>query len=109
MYARVGLKVGGRMKHQKEWYTCDRCGAEIEKPKIWYDRMFPYLRTVNLKRPMCFKEISAEIEQGRIEPVISRDGIDSIILDEYYCTKTKQIDLCPKCRKDFEEFMRNDC
>jgi hypothetical protein len=19
------------MKHQKEWHTCDRCGAEIEK------------------------------------------------------------------------------
>lgn len=96
------------MKHQKEWRTCDRCGTEIEKPKIWYDRMFPYLRTVNLKRPMRFREIFAEIEQGRIEPVISRDGIDSIILDEYYCTKTKQIDLCPKCRKDFERFMRNE-
>ena len=39
------------MKHQKEWHTCDRCGVEIKKPKIWYDRMFPYLRTVNLKRP----------------------------------------------------------
>ena len=24
-------KVGGKMKHQKEWHTCDRCGAEIEK------------------------------------------------------------------------------
>lgn len=29
MYARVGLKGGGRMKHQKEWRTCDRCGKEI--------------------------------------------------------------------------------
>lgn len=24
-------KVCGRMKHKKEWCTCDRCGAEIEK------------------------------------------------------------------------------
>ena len=30
MYARVGLKGGGRMKHQKEWCTCDRCGKEIK-------------------------------------------------------------------------------
>ena len=30
MYARVGLKGGGRMKHQKEWRTCDRCGKEIK-------------------------------------------------------------------------------
>lgn len=22
------------MKHQKEWRTCDRCGAEIEKGKL---------------------------------------------------------------------------
>lgn len=22
---------GVRMKHQKEWCTCDRCGAEIKK------------------------------------------------------------------------------
>ena len=50
------------MKHQKEWHTCDMCGAEIEKPKIQYDRIFHYLRTVNLKRPICFKEIFAEIE-----------------------------------------------
>lgn len=72
------------MKHEKEWNTCDRCGAEIEKTKIWYDRIFHYLRTVNLKRPMCFKEIFAEIEQGRIEPVISRNGIENIVLEEYY-------------------------
>jgi dUTPase len=31
MYARVSLKGGGRMKHQKEWHTCDRCGVEIKK------------------------------------------------------------------------------
>lgn len=96
------------MKHQKEWHTCDRCGAEIEKPKIWYDRMFPYLRTVNLKRPMSFKEIYTEIEQGRIEPIINEDGIQNIMLCEYYCIKSKQIDLCPKCRKDFERFMKNE-
>ena len=24
------MKVGGRMKHQKEWHTCDRCGKEIK-------------------------------------------------------------------------------
>lgn len=30
MYARAGLKGGGRMKHQKEWHTCDRCGKEIK-------------------------------------------------------------------------------
>ena len=96
------------MKHQKEWCTCDRCGAEIEKPKVWYDRMFPYLRNVNLKRAMSFKEIFTEIKQGRIEPIVNEDGIQNITLCEYYRTKEKQIDLCPKCRKDFERFMKNE-
>lgn len=96
------------MKHQKEWRTCDRCGVEIEKPKIWYDRIFPYRRTVNLKRATSFKEIFTEIKQGEIEPVVSGNGIENIVLEEYYCTKTKQIDLCPKCREDFERFMRNE-
>ena len=30
MYVRAGLKGGGRMKHKKEWRTCDRCGKEIK-------------------------------------------------------------------------------
>lgn len=96
------------MEHERKWCTCDRCGTEIEKPKIWYDRIFPYRRTVNLKKAMSFKEIFTEIKQGRIEPVVSRNGIENIVLEEYYCTKTKQIDLCPKCREDFERFMRNE-
>lgn len=24
------MKVGERMKHQKEWRTCDRCGKELK-------------------------------------------------------------------------------
>lgn len=40
----------------------------------------PLSKNRKFKRPMRFREIFAEIEQGRIEPVISRDGIDSIIL-----------------------------
>lgn len=32
MFMYGAQKVGGRMKHQKEWFTCDRCGKEI---KVW--------------------------------------------------------------------------
>lgn len=96
------------MKHEKEWHTCDRCGKEIKKPDTWYEELFPYLRTVNLKRPMSYKEIITEIKQGGIEPVISSVGTQSIVLEEYYSKKEKRIDLCPKCRKEFERFMRNE-
>lgn len=31
MFAKLIYKRGNYMKHEKEWYTCDRCGAEIKK------------------------------------------------------------------------------
>lgn len=52
------------MKHEKEWHTCDRCGAEIEKPKIWYDRIFPYLRTVNLKKLCLSRKYLRKLNKG---------------------------------------------
>ena len=104
------MKVGERMKHQKEWHTCDRCGAEIEIPKEkkWYDCITPYFREVKLKKSVSFDEYTTNICQKIVLPEPKLSQIDSIRLKEYYVSETKSIDLCPKCRKDFEEFMRND-
>jgi hypothetical protein len=90
MYARVGLIGGGRMKHQKEWHTCDRCGKEI----IRYDEKCVYIKTREVK-PLYEKSIcTAEDLAREVFPMaIWRDNI--------------QYDLCPKCREDFERFMRN--
>lgn len=96
------------MKHKKEWRTCDRCGTEIKRPEIWYTRLSPYFRIINLKTPMSYKEICTEIEQGGIKPIISEKGIQNIMLTECYCKKSKQIDLCSECRKDFVRFMKNE-
>nr|DAT53787.1 MAG TPA: cysteine-rich protein [Bacteriophage sp.] len=71
------------MKHEKEWYTCDRCGEEIE---------YNYSAVVN---------IEVEKQSYCLGPC----GI-------FYTKETKResdsFDLCPKCRKDFERFMRNE-
>ena len=71
------------MKHEKEWYTCDRCGVEIE---------YNYSAVVNI-----------EVEKQSY--CIGTCGI-------FYTKETKResdsFDLCPKCRKDFERFMRNE-
>lgn len=63
MYARVGLKGGERMKHQKEWRTCDRCGAEIKNPKEkkWYNCITPHLREMKLKKAVSFDEYVTNI------------------------------------------------
>ena len=70
------MKVGGRMKHQKEWHTCDRCGVEINENE----------RSMFLKRVY---------------------RISGLLVRKYAFESVNAFDLCPKCRKDFERFMRN--
>lgn len=80
------------MKHQKEWRTCDRCGAEIKfKPRqqLQYVQGGIYLEPV---ASFTEDEISCELHKTR------------------FCGRLKKTyELCPKCRKDFERFMKNDC
>ena len=80
------------MKHQKELRTCDRCGAEIKvKPISEFEFM-----------PIGDYFTSSPIfEDGNVRGEIKE--IHSNILFPFGRT----YDLCPKCRKDFEEFMRN--
>lgn len=91
MYARVDLKGGGRMKHQKEWRTCDRCGKEI----IRYDEKYAYIKTREVK-PLYETSIytAEDLAKEAFPMVIWRDDT--------------QYDLCPKCRKDFKRFMSNE-
>ena len=98
------------MKHEKEWCTCDRCGKEINIPKEkkWYDCITPHLREMKLKKPVSFREYQTNIRQNIVLPEPELSQIDSIRLKEYYVSETESIDLCPKCRKDFERFMKNE-
>jgi hypothetical protein len=91
MYARVGLKGGGIMKHQKEWRTCDRCGKEII-PKNW--------KEVRFKQVGCCGDIVPTFEDN--------DMCLEIKNVRRYKFLEKTYELCPKCRKDFERFMRNE-
>jgi len=80
------------MEHERKWHTCDRCGAEIKfKPR----QQLQYVPCGTYSEPVARfteDEISCELYKTR------------------FCGKLKKTyELCPKCRKDFEEFMRNDC
>ena len=77
------------MKHQKEWHTCDRCGAEIKvKPitELKFTRLGDYLTP------------SPIFEDGDIRGEIHTCNL--LFWNRY--------DLCLKCRKDFVRFMRNE-
>ena len=65
------------MKHEKEWHTCDRCGAEIENEN----------RSTFLKK--CYR-------------------ISGLFVKKATLLKAVNSDLCPKCSKDFERFMKNE-
>ena len=81
------------MKHEKEWYTCDRCGREIKVNSI---SEFEFTGFGDYSTPCPI------FEDGNIRGEIKE--IHSSILFPF----DRTYDLCPKCRKDFEEFMRND-
>lgn len=71
------------MRHEKEWYTCDRSGVNIESKFVY----------------TLLKE---DIEKN----ALPADGVMKIIGTHMFCSS--RLDLCPKCRKDFERFMDNE-
>lgn len=73
-----------------------------------YDFITPHLRRMKLKKPVSFREYETNIRQNIVLPEPEPNQIDSIRIKEYYCDELKNIDLCPKCRKDFKRFMRNE-
>lgn len=74
------------MKHQKEWHTCDRCGEKIKNTLIRKGKA----------------KIKSKIQKGyHIDSLLDNFGI-------ILYTEEAEIDLCPKCRKEFERFMKNE-
>lgn len=79
------------MKHSKEWYTCDRCGKE----------MIPKSR-----KEVRFKQVGY---CGDIVPTFEDNDMCLEIKNvRRYEFLERTYELCPKCREDFERFMRNE-
>ena len=92
------------MKHQKEWHTCDRCGKEIDKLSSQKHILHRKITSPTELKMMC------DEKYGYVgDTYLITEDVVSVTIVETHDVKTKHFDLCPKCRKDFEEFMRNDC
>ena len=91
------------MKHEKEWYTCDRCGEEID--------MLPSQQHI-LRRKIVSPielEMMCDEKYGYIgDTHLITDDVISVTIVECHDVETRRFDLCPKCRKDFERFMKNE-
>lgn len=79
------------MRHSKAWLTCDRCKKEI-KIKVGSEIQYK-----------CFGVYSCDPS-----PVFDGGSIICEIKKVELVRLRKAYDLCPKCRKDFERFMRNE-
>lgn len=79
------------MKHEKEWHTCDRCGEKIKaKPK----------NEMHFVRIGMYSDMTIDFSDSDIGAEIEKIHRVKFLNHKY--------ELCPKCRKDFERFMRNE-
>lgn len=79
------------MKHEKEWHTCDMCAKEI----IHYNEYYAHINT-------------EEIEPLFKEKIYTAEDLAKPTFPMGIWKRKHKYDLCPKCRKDFERFMRNE-
>lgn len=92
------------MKHYDEYYTCDRCGKKIDDNSFFW---FPIQRTKVFKlSTMCLPEIKSYISGQNVEKL--PDDKVAVEITEYRDRRYKEYHLCPKCRKEFERFMKNE-
>lgn len=99
------------MKHEinthKEWYTCDRCGNEIKNMdtgKIL--SRLPHIRNKNYKLSE-FEELLFERHGHISKSEFIMPEIVSVEITERYSENRKTIHMCGKCRKEFDDFMKN--
>ena len=91
------------MKHEKEWHTCDRCGAEIDNIPIQQ-----HILRKKIVSPTELKMMYDE-KHGYIgDTQLITEDVVSVTIVETHNVKTRQFHLCPTCRQDFERFMKNE-
>lgn len=94
------------MKHEKkEWYTCDRCGADIKKIPYAAGQRHFFRRSIF--NPTELKLLTADRYGYISDTQLISPEIVSAEITEGYCEKQRTIHLCGKCRKAFDEFMKN--
>lgn len=90
------------MKHKNKCNTCDRCGAEIGKMPDFLNYLIPVKIPAHFR--MDYFDKTGYIANERL---LRNKMIFATIVVSHE-RKSKEYDLCPKCRKEFEEWMKNE-
>lgn len=94
------------MKHEKEWYSCDRCGKNIEE--IPSNAGWKHFIRRGICKTTKLETLTANRNGYISDAKLISPEVASIEIVESYLTQNQTIHLCGKCRKDFERFMRNE-
>lgn len=90
------------MKHKNKCKTCDRRGAEIGKMPDFLNYLIPVKMPAHFR--MDYFDKTGYIANERL----LRNKMLSATIVVSHERKSKEYDLCSKCRKDFERFMKNE-
>lgn len=94
------------MRHEKQWYTCDRCGNNFDEvPK---DAIGKIILGIWKGTPSELTMITSENGGYVSDKHFFSETVVTAQITEYYNEKRKEIHLCGKCRKEFERFMRGN-
>lgn len=91
------------MRHTEEYYICDRCGERIKD----VPRHLKYA-TIFYRKPIKIESRTVEPFVYSAEDETKAFEVGSMEIVIGYNTRSKEYDLCPKCRKEFERFMKNE-
>lgn len=93
------------MKHSKVWLTCDRCGHNIdEKPLLGN-----FLGNIKIPKQLRMEYVNRTgyiTNERLLEPLAPEILSATLVVSNE--RKSKSYDLCPKCRKEFERWMKNE-
>lgn len=87
------------MKHEKEWYTCDRCGRELIPPST-FRHIIPHKE--NKVFAMKFETVEKEAYISDYMNTMPTTDSCTITFVGDYRMRNKEIHLCRNCRERFE-------
>lgn len=96
------------MKHEKKWITCDRCGCEIKND------LKRLLHSVCIMPTKCVSLDTITIDgidpyvKKEVQEIESENKFLEMEISYSYKGKTREFHLCPRCRKDFDRFMKGE-
>lgn len=98
-----------KMIYRKQWYTCNRCGAEIEN---LVDDVLSCLREEVQKDILRedYLQIArgGELDVSILDTKFKNDDFENVTIGKVFLKNEETIHLCHKCKKEFERFMRNE-